>query len=194
MIIIQEIAVEEDIAMRQFACDLNQCKGACCTMPGAMGAPLLESEIEEIRKAFPYVRKYLSPEHLAVIEKADLFDRQLGGYVTPCVNEGACAFVTYDGDIAKCSFEKAYLAAEIEWRKPISCHLFPIRVDRDAGPRLRYESIPECTSALARGSKESIFLSDFLKESLSREFGMKWYDEFDEQCSDVRATVEASDG
>jgi hypothetical protein len=194
MMIIQEITVADDVADRQFACDLAQCKGACCTMPGAMGAPLLESEIVEIHKASPYIRKYLSPEHLDAIERSGLFKSQFGAYVTPCVNDGACVFVTYEGDVAKCSFEKAYIAGEIEWRKPISCHLFPLRVDRGVRKHLRYESIPECTPALARGNREAIFLSDFLKDSLSREFGTEWYNEFTQQCTDARETVEASDG
>lgn len=177
MTVIDEIGVDESIPHTQFACDLQRCKGACCTMPGGLGAPLLESEIQEIEKAFPAIQKYLSEKHLTVLEETGFAEKVYDGFVTPCVDNRACAFVTYDGDVAKCSFEKAYLNGEIQWRKPISCHLFPIRVDRGRWISLRFESIAECEPALKRGSREQIGLVPFLKEPLTRAFGSQWYEE-----------------
>ncbi len=178
MTVIQEIAVEPSIRDMHFACDLARCKGACCTMPGGLGAPLLPEEIAEIEKAFPQVQKYLSDEHLQVIEEEGLVDERFAGYVTPCVDNRACVYVYYEGKIAKCAFEKAYLNGETEWRKPLSCHLFPIRVDGGASSKLRYESLPECDSAVAKGKRLNIPLSEFLREPLIRAFGQEWYDEF----------------
>jgi len=182
MFLIQEILVDESIATTKFACDLNRCKGACCTMPGGRGAPLLEEEIKEIVNVFPAVRKYLSERHLKAIERQGLFEGRSGSYVTPCVGDHACVFVTYENDIAKCAFEKAFLNGETTWRKPISCHLFPIRMDGDNIERLRFEFIPECKPALARGVSEKIYLSDFLKDALIRVYGQSWYKEFRHQC------------
>ncbi len=177
MTVIQEITLDPPIREIHFACNLGQCKGACCTMPGGLGAPLLPEEIAEIEKAFPQVQKYLSVKHLQAIEERGLVDSRFSGYVTPCVDNRACAYVYYEGEIAKCSFEKAYLKGETKWRKPLSCHLFPIRVD-GGSKTIRYEPIPECDPALANGRHLKIPLSKFLEEPLIRAFGQEWYDEF----------------
>jgi hypothetical protein len=150
-------------------------------MPGGLGAPLLESEIVEIEGAFPAVRKYLNEKHLAVIEESGLVEKVYDGFVTPCVDHRACVYVTYDKEIAKCSFEKAFLNGETRWRKPISCHLFPIRVDRGRTQTIRFESITECEPALKRGAKEQFSLASFLKEPLIRAFGRRWYSELVEE-------------
>ncbi|MBI3003951.1 MAG: DUF3109 family protein [Ignavibacteriales bacterium] len=187
MFIIQETTIEEPIAGIKFACDLNACKGACCTLPGGKGAPLLDSEIAEIQKAFPVVRENLSLEHLARIEEKGLFEGSEGDYTTPCYKNRACVFVTYENGIAKCSFEKAYLKGDISWRKPLSCHLFPLRVDRLAHDRIRFEFISECGPALDKGNLEDVYLSDFLKESLVRAYGEAWYKKFIDLCETVRS-------
>ncbi len=144
-------------------------------MPGPQGAPLLDNEVEEVQRAFPLIQKYLSCEHLEAIEKQGLYVGRSGDYVTPVVANRACVFVTHENGIAQCSFEKAFHNNEITWQKPISCHLFPIRVD---GQRLQFEYIPECAPALERGAREHIYLSDFLKDALIRAYGEKWFNEF----------------
>ena len=178
---ISKIEVDEAIPEVRFACDLKACRGACCTMPGANGAPLREDEVEEIERAFPAIRKYLSREHLETIRLGGLVDGPPGDRTTPCYNSRACVFVTYEEGIAKCAFEKAYWKGEIGWRKPLSCHLFPIRVGRTN--QLRFEYIPECRPALERGKKENIYVSDFLKDSLTRAYGSSWYAAFKRLCS-----------
>jgi hypothetical protein len=178
MFLIQETMVESPLATTQFACDLNRCKGACCTIPGGRGAPLLDEEIDDIRTAFPRIKKYLSQEHLRAIEQVGLFEGAPGHYATSCVNDRACVFVTYENGIARCSFETAYLRGEIRWRKPLSCHLFPIRVDRERRTRLRYEFLTHCTPALERGEQEQISLAEFSRQALERAFGVAWYREF----------------
>src|SRR5205823_14851262 len=128
-----------------FACDLSVCKGACCTMPAAAGAPILESEIAELERVFPIVKKYLNEESLATIEKKGVWERDRDGALTiPAIRGRDCVFVTYDAggegmighpatrhadQIAYCAIEKAHRNGEIEgFPKPISCHLFPIRI------------------------------------------------------------------
>jgi len=186
MILIQKTLVDEPVASINFACDLKACKGACCTMPGGRGAPLEDSEIEEIERSFPAIRKYLSKDHLARIEQLGLVEGTTGDHTTPCYDKRACVFVAYENGIAKCSFEKAYFNGEISWRKPISCHLFPLRIDRGARELVRYEFLAECQPALERGRIEHIALSGFLKEALLRAYGEQWYREFLATCDSWR--------
>ncbi len=179
---VQKTYIDTVIPTKKFACDLSRCKGACCTMPGHRGAPLLDREVTEISNAFPIIRKYISEEHLAIIEHHGMVQGIRGDFSTQCVNNKACVFVTFEDGIAKCTFEKAYNNHEITWRKPISCHLFPIRVDRGNQERMRFESILECRPAMEQGEQGNIFLTDFLKTSLVREYGEDWYNEFLEYC------------
>jgi hypothetical protein len=182
MFVIENTQVEGTVATVKFACDLKACKGACCTMPGGRGAPLLDDEVDEIRRAFPVVKTYLSLEHLRRIERTGLVEGEPGDYTTPCIDHRACIFVTYEQGIAKCSFEKAFFDGKINWRKPLSCHLFPIRIDRKKPERMRFEFISECLPALDKGNVEGIYLSDFLKEALIRFSGESWYQEFLQAC------------
>jgi len=156
-------------------------------MPGPKGAPLTEEESQQIEKAFPTVKKYLSEDHLRAIDERGLVERFGLEITTNCFEHRACVFVTYENGVAKCSFEKAYYKGEIGWRKPLSCHLFPVRVDRGIADHLRYESIPECAPALKRGEAESIYLVDFLKDSLERLHGKGWYAEFKSVCDSVNS-------
>ena len=186
MFSVHDITVDTSIAGVKFACNFSQCKGACCTMPGPRGAPLTEEESKEIEKAFPIIKKYLNEDHLRVVDERGLVERSGGDITTPCIDHKACVFVTYDKSIAKCSFETAYFKNEIGWRKPLSCHLFPIRVDHGFIEHLRYESIPECFPALERGQSENIGLSNFLKDALVRRYGETWYAEFQKACASQR--------
>ena len=184
--------IGDDIASIRFACDLARCKGACCTMPGSRGAPLREEELEEIEKAYPSVRKYLSFRHKDTIEERGLVQGRKGDYTTQVVQNQACVFAFFEGEIAKCAFEKAFQNNEIVWRKPISCHLFPIRIGPGIPERLRFESIAECQPALERGANEGIWLSEFLRDSLTRAFEENWYEEFHKYCETRRNGVTTS--
>ena len=155
-------------------------------MPGPTGAPLLKEETAEIERAFPVIRKYLPEEHLRTIDERGLVERSGGEITTTCYDNHACVFVTYEQGIAKCAFETAYWKKEISWRKPISCHLFPIRIDRGFIDHLRYQSIPECSPAVSRGLAGNIYLSDFLKDPLIRLYGEEWYAEFSRACRSQR--------
>ena len=182
MFVIDEVIVEDQIADQRFACDIVQCKGACCTLPGGRGAPLEDDELIELEQAFPLAKKYLSEKHLRAIEHTGMFEGEAGSYATTCVDDSACVFVYYEDSIARCSLERAFINGETKWRKPLSCHLFPIRISPNGIERLRYEKIPECSSAIERGNKKNIPLYDFLKDALIRKFGETWYNEFRKEC------------
>lgn len=151
-------------------------------MPGGIGAPLAHKECDEIARAMPVVRKYLSEPHLAVIDSEGSFVGGTEAPVTPCYRNGPCVYVTFEAGIAKCAFEKAFLSGEIGWRKPLSCHLFPLRVDGGLRDRLRFEYLRECEPAILRGRSEEVPLWVFLKDPLLRAYGAEWYERLVKVC------------
>jgi len=186
MFIIGEAFVEDRLGDQKFACDPQACRGACCTLEGGRGAPLEDGEIEEIRRSFPAVERFLPEESLRAIRRSGLVEGVPGDYATPCVNSRECVYVFFDRGVARCSFERAFIAGETRWRKPISCHLFPIRARRFGQEFLHYEQIEECAAGRRRGTAEDIPLSEFLKEPLIRKFGAAWYRTFAAECSSRR--------
>lgn len=188
MLVIGEAVVEQDVLRESFACDLDICKGACCTLKGGRGAPLETDEVLEIEKAFPHVRTFLSGRSLSTISNVGLWEGTPGDYATPCVESEECVFVYFDGDIARCSFERAYLEGLIDWRKPLSCHLYPIRIRNHGREVVEYDRIPECEAGRQRGRKDGIPLKGFLKDPLERKFGSSWYEQFVTASSQERTT------
>ncbi len=179
---IGESFIEDNIASEYFACDVARCKGACCTLSGGRGAPVRDDEVDELSKAIPYARKYLPEQHLKVMDTEGAIEGNPGAFTTVCIDQKDCVFIFYDNGIARCSIEQAYFKGEISWRKPLSCHLFPIRISENAPERLRDENIIECVTARENGRTKNIMLSDFLKDALIRKYGESWYDEFREEC------------
>jgi hypothetical protein len=169
--------MEDDIAGEQFACDLNKCKGACCTMYGERGAPLMDEELAEIDKVFQEVVRFLPQMHREVILKDGMVTGSPGNYSTVCVDRGPCVFVYYQDNIARCAFEKAFLDGLTKWQKPLSCHLFPIRIRGNDVEHLYYERIHQCKSGRENGMASDIFLIHFLKDALIRKYGADWYKE-----------------
>ncbi len=168
--------VEPSLERVQFGCDLSACKGACCTMPAAAGAPILESEIAELERVFPVVEKYLQEDAFEVIEKKGIWERDSDGALTiPAIRGRDCIFVIWEGPIAFCAIEKAHRAGEITgFPKPISCHLFPIRIYpsfEENTYSIVYEEIPECKGGRARGKREKMPLLDFIESPLIRALG-----------------------
>ena len=176
------ILVDEEVLDVRFACDLERCRGACCTMPGGVGAPLLAEELDEIAEAMSVVRKYLPEPHLSIIDSEGLVAGSPEAPVTPCYRSGPCVYVTYEAGIAKCAFEKAFLAGETRWQKPLSCHLFPLRSDGGYRHRLRFEYLRECEPAIRRGRFEGVPLWQFLKAPLVRAYGPEWYNRLVKVC------------
>jgi len=177
-----EAWIEDNIFYECFACDIVKCKGACCTLPGGRGAPVRDDEVDDLNRAAPSARKYLPEENLKIIDTIGVIEGEPGSFATPCINQKDCVFVFYQDDIARCSFERAFLRGEISWRKPISCHLFPIRISYGMSERLYYEQIRECSDAREKGSAQDFKLYDFLKDALIRKYGERWYDRFREEC------------
>ncbi len=194
MIIIREIAVEDAAADTPFACDLNACKGACCTMPGSKGAPLLDEEIDRLHECYPAIRHFIPAAHQEVIERRGLFEGPPGDRTTTVVNERACVFVHFENGIARCAFERGYLDGLIAWQKPVSCHLFPLRVNRSGEiEHIWLERIAECRAAYQNGADRAIPVSEFLRDALTRAYGPEWYEEFRRAADEYRRTTHSAD-
>ena len=184
MLIIQEKLINEDIVHEQFICNLNACKGACC-WEGDWGAPLEEEELDVLEKIYDQVAPFLTEEGRKVIEKKGkhVYYRQPAEHGTPLMADGACAYMTKNElGMAKCGIEQAYLAGEIDFKKPISCHLYPIRVKND--PRVVFETLNYdrwdiCSAACELGKKEEVPVYQFLKEAIIRKYGEDFYEELD---------------
>lgn len=183
---IEEKIINKDVLTSFFACDLQKCKGACCTLKSDYGAPITLDEIETIKEILPVVEKYMLQTHVEEIRNNNFFINDDGDYHTQSVNQRDCVFVYYENDIAKCSIEKAFFNNEIKFRKPISCHLFPIRISNFGGDVIRYEKFSECSSAITKGKKSDKTVFEFCEEALTRQYGGAWYQEVKEKFSKER--------
>lgn len=173
------VLVNKEIAETKFTCDLSKCKGGCCTLESEFGAPLKMEEISFITDALPEVLPLLPPEHRAIIEEDGFFEIKNEELLTRSVKNRSCVFVYFENGIAFCGIEKAYFQKKIFFRKPISCHLFPIRISQLGGDILRYERFSECRHALEKGKETGISISEFCKDSLIRQYGEAWYSELE---------------
>ncbi len=190
MFIIGEARIDDEVAHTSFCCDLHACKGACCCIEGGRGAPLEDDEVLEIQKAYPAIKQFLSEQSIRVIETSGLFEGTPGDFVTPCIEERDCVYVHYDAaGIARCSFERGFQENLIDWRKPLSCHLFPVRIRKYGNDHIRYEQIGECEGGRRFGEQKNIPLSDFLKESLTRKYGETWYKKFKTHCDSLNGNT-----
>lgn len=179
MYLIDNILVDEQISENHFLCDLNRCKGACCNVFGVSGAPLKDEEIDILFAIFDTVKPYLSEKSLQYIEKNNFYQGEPGDYSTNCINNRDCVFVTYDSNnIAYCGIEKAYRDGKTDYKKPISCHLFPVRVGDFGGKALYYEKMSCCKTALYNGKEKDVKIYQMTKEALIRGFGKEWYDKY----------------
>ncbi len=174
---VKNTLVESTILKKKFTCDLSKCKGACCTIESEYGAPLEKEEIKIIKKYLPVIKKYLSQKNIDEIEKNDFWEYKAEIYMTRSINNRDCVFVYHEGDIAKCAIEKAFLNKEIDFRKPISCHLFPIRISDFGGPILKYEEYKDCEPALEKGEETGLTIAQFLENPITRVFGKEYYSE-----------------
>lgn len=177
MLQIDRALISFDVLEKTFVCDLKACKGACC-VEGDSGAPLEEDETKQIEDVYPLVKKYMTPEGIKAIEEQGswVIDSD-GDKVTPLINKAECAFTYTDNEgIIKCAIEKAYFNGEVKFRKPISCHLYPVRItkynDFDA---VNYESNKLCIPARICGEKHGIEIYKFVKDPLIRKYGTAWY-------------------
>jgi hypothetical protein len=180
MIQIEDKIVSQEIFDQQFVCDLNACKGACC-VEGDSGAPLLKNEAKELEKSYSIIKKYLSADGKEAIKKQgfSVIDSD-NDLTTPLVNNRECAYVFNDSGIIKCAIEKAYLEDEISFKKPISCHLYPIRItEYEEFDAVNYESNKICSPACKLGELLKVSVFRFLKEPLIRKYGESFYTELE---------------
>lgn len=169
--------VTEDLFEKEFVCNLNACKGICC-VEGDSGAPLLEEEKKTLDEIYDKIKPYLSEEGIKAIEEQGkyIIDFQ-GELTTPLINNKECAYVVQDENgMYHCGIEKAYKDKKIDWQKPISCHLYPVRVKDYSGfQAVNYDKWDICSSACELGKQLQVPLYKFLKEPLIRKFGEEWY-------------------
>ncbi|MDQ3019241.1 MAG: DUF3109 family protein [Bacteroidota bacterium] len=177
----EKFIIDDRIFDVKFSCDLHQCKGACCTLKGAGGAPILDAEILKIKSSLSAAKKYLDKKNLDILENEGFYYGFKGDYALNNVDDEDCVFSFHEDGVTKCSFQKAYNENEINFKKPISCHLFPVRVYGNKRNIIRYEEISECDAALLKGKEENISLFEFAEDSLVREFGRNFYDDLKEK-------------
>ena len=179
MLEIKNTLISLDVIEKKFLCDLSQCKGACCVV-GDSGAPITQEEQLLIEEAYPLVRSYMTQQGIDAVESQGwyVFDTD-GDCVTPLVNSGECAYTFRDEKgVTLCAFEKAFYERKIDFLKPVSCHLYPIRITKykqyDA---VNYEENHICRSACVKGKECAIAIYQFLEKPLIRHYGQEWYDE-----------------
>ena len=177
MIQVEDVLLSEELFTAHFVCDLAACKGACC-IEGDAGAPVEMEEIDKMEENLDAILPFLTPEGIESIKKLGVFTVDTDGDYVTTLNDGKeCSFTTYDKNgIAKCGIEDAYGAGKSTFKKPISCHLYPIRVqklhDMEA---LNYHQWNICKPACECGSKLQVKVYQFLKEPLIKKYGEEWF-------------------
>jgi len=184
MLLIGDILISEDVLEEQFFCKLEACKGACC-YEGDYGAPLDDSELVKIEDSLGKIEKYLPERSKERIKESGYYDhfgkKNFKG--TQLHADGSCVYLFRDKDgIAKCAFEQAYENNEIEFKKPISCHLYPIRITKNEHTgfeAINYNRWDICNAACRNGAEKQMPLFRFLKEALIRKYGDEFYNEME---------------
>lgn len=181
MIIIDNKLVSNEILEEQFVCDLNKCKGGCC-VDGDAGAPLLDDELDHINEVYEAVLPYLDEENKREIERQGkyVYDKEFG-WVTPTISSKVCVYgITDNKGIVKCGIEQAYLDGKVQWKKPISCHLFPIRIKLSKNKQTEYVNYEPredlCSDACSLGKKLKVPVYVFLKDAITRKYGTEFYE------------------
>lgn len=173
--------ISEDIIEKDFVCNLSACKGECC-IAGDAGAPLEKEEVKILEDIYDTVKPFLRKEGIEAIEKQGTYIVQENGDLeTPLVNGAECAYVVFDDKkTAMCGIEEAYNKGLVDWKKPISCHLYPVRVEAYSDfAAVNYHRWPICDDACSLGKELQVPTYKFVKEALVRKFGEDWYSELE---------------
>jgi len=181
MIEIEDKIISDDLFEKKFVCDLQKCKGVCC-VEGDSGAPLTKKEILEIDKNISKIKTEMSPTGLSILEKKDFYYVDSDGdQVTSLINDKECVFVVYDQNkIAKCSIESAFRKNKINFNKPISCHLYPIRVKKYKNfQAINVDSWHICQPACKCGTELNVPVFKFLKNAIVRSWGLNFFQQLD---------------
>ena len=192
MIAIENVLISDELVKEAFVCDLNACKGACC-VDGDAGAPLDKKELKKIDEVFEKVLPYLGTQSVKEINRLGryLYDREFG-WVTPTINGAICVYgIKGDNGIVKCGIEQAYLDGKVQWKKPISCHLFPVIVKKSNDGNTHFANYQpredHCKAACALGKKLKVPVYKFLKEPLIRKFGEGFYAALDATANHINS-------
>jgi len=185
MVIIEDKLVSDDILEKHFICNLKACKGACC-WEGDYGAPLEDAERATLDKIYEDIKPFLSPLGVKAIEEKGKYTYYKGKganeWGTTLLDGSACAYMTLDNGSAKCGIEAAYKAGVTDFKKPISCHLYPIRVSankKTGFEALNYDQWNICSAACTLGEKEQVPVFEFLKEAIIRKYGEDFYEQME---------------
>ncbi|SDR79804.1 Protein of unknown function [Gillisia sp. Hel1_33_143] len=178
--------VSEEIIQKDFVCNLSACKGACC-VDGDAGAPLDEEEARILKEIYPKVKPFLRKEGIAAIEaQGTSITGEDGELETPLINGADCAYVIFDKSTALCGIEEAYNQGEVSWKKPVSCHLYPVRVqDYSEFSAVNYHHWHICDDACSLGKELQVPVYKFVKEALIRKFGEDWYMELEKTAASI---------
>jgi hypothetical protein len=179
--------VSDDILETEFVCNLSACKGACC-IDGEAGAPLEDKETEILVDIYADVKPFLRAEGVSAIEEQGAFIKGTDGeWETPLINKEECAYVVYsEKGIAKCGIEEAYNNGATKWRKPVSCHLYPVRItEYEELTAVNYHKWQICDPACSLGEELKIPIYRFVKEALIRKFGKEWYQKLENIALDT---------
>ena len=194
MIAIDNILVSDEILTEQFVCDLNKCKGGCC-VDGDAGAPLTKDELDQINEVYEAVLPYLDEENIRELLRQGryVYDKEFG-WVTPTINSKVCVYgITDAAGIVKCGIEQAYLDGKVKWKKPISCHLFPVRIKLSKDKKTEYVNYEPredlCSDACKLGKKLKVPVYVFLKESLIRKYGNEFYETLEATAEHLNKTT-----
>jgi hypothetical protein len=181
MIVLQNTVISDDIKEKFFVCNLEKCKGACC-VEGDLGAPLETEELQILADNYEQIKPYLSDAGRQAIAEQGLYIKDWeDDFSTTTIGNRECAYAIYDENLTlKCGIEQAYLDGKISWKKPISCHLYPIRITKyDGFEALNYDKWQICNPACSFGADLGVRVYQFLKEPLIRKYGAEWYQELE---------------
>ena len=181
MIAIDNVLLSDQVVEDQFVCDLNKCKGGCC-VDGDAGAPLSKNELQELDKVYDAVLPYLNEENRNELERQGryVYDKEFG-WVTPTIASKICVYgITDKKGIVKCGIEQAFNDGKVDWKKPISCHLFPLRIKLSKDKKTEYVNYEPredlCSAACSVGKKLKVPVYVFLKDALIRKYGPVFYE------------------
>ena len=180
MIEIENKLLSTDLFNKEFVCNLSACKGACC-VEGNAGAPVAEDEVKILQSIFPQIKPYLSEKGIGEIERVGTSVDGIGEKETPIIDGKECAYTVFEKDgKAKCGIEQAYNDGVVDWRKPMSCHLYPIRIAKYSSfDALNYDKWSICSPACTLGEELKVPVYRFLRELLIRKYGTEFYEKIE---------------
>jgi hypothetical protein len=195
MLRIDDTLISLDLIERNFCCYLDKCKGQCC-VKGDSGAPLISNEVELLPAIIEKIKPYMRPEGIEAIEKqgTHVIDTD-HEEVTPLIDGLECAYTIFEDGIAKCAIEKAWLEKVVDFQKPVSCHLYPVRVKTyNSFEAINYDKWDLCQSARILGDRKGIPVYKFAKDALIRRFGNNWFEQLQIAAKEIESMKQSKKG